>query len=70
MPKCRGYFKGEKEGSRKARREAKREAKENEVYRRIVKEGMSDQQIVNFAEVSLNFVKKIRANINAKKFVN
>ncbi|WP_158797218.1 hypothetical protein [Pedobacter sp. L105] len=61
-----GYFKGRKE----ATREVKREAKENEVYRRIVKEGLSDQQIVDFAEVSLNFVKKMRANISAKKSAN
>lgn len=39
------------------------QAKENEVYRRIVKEGLTDRQIAKFAEVSLYFVKKIRAKI-------
>jgi len=45
---------------------AKQEAKENEVYRRIVKEGLSDQQIALYAEVPLKFVRKIRAGIIAK----
>lgn len=43
--------------------EGRNQAKENEVYRRIVKEGLTDRQIAKFAEVSLYFVKKIRAKI-------
>lgn len=56
-----GFHKGEKK--------AKREAKEDEVYRLITKLGFSDQQIADYAGVSLSFAKRIRARLAAENLI-
>lgn len=40
------------------------ETQENVVYRCIVKAGLADDQIVELAGVSLDFVKMVRINLN------
>ncbi|WP_158797219.1 hypothetical protein [Pedobacter sp. L105] len=53
-----GYLKGEKE------------AKENVVRRLIIKHGFSNEQIADYADVSLSFVKKVRMSIKYGKAIN
>lgn len=55
------------EGFSNGEKKAREEAKENEVYRRIVKEGLSDEQIVEYAEVPLKLVRKVRKSIKFGK---
>jgi len=50
-----GYYKG------------KEEAKENEIYRLITKLGFSDQQIADYADIPLKFVKRVRKSIKCRK---
>ena len=57
-----GYIKGKKE--------AKLEAIENEVFRLITKLGFSDQQIADYADLSLKLIKKIRGGLKAKKMIH
>ena len=62
-----GFSNGKEEGKLEGKKEGRLEARENEVYRRIVKEGLSDEQIVDYAEVPLKFVRKVRRSIECKK---
>ena len=48
----------------------KKEAKENEIFRLITRLSFSNTQIVEYAEVPLKYVKKIRAGIKTKKITH
>jgi len=63
------YEYGEATGFYEGKKEGKKEGKENEVYGLITKLGFSDQQIVEYANVSVTFIKKIRAKIKSGKLV-
>ncbi len=60
-----GFSKGERKGIKKG----KLEAKENEVYRLITKLNFSNDQIADYMDISLSFVKKVRAKLKAETVI-
>ena len=59
----RGRRIGEKAGKREGKKEGKQQAKQEEITRLITKHGFTDKEIVDFAEVPLSLVRKIRTSL-------
>ncbi|WP_158796164.1 hypothetical protein [Pedobacter sp. L105] len=61
-----GYFKGKKKG----KIEGKKEAKEDVIRSLIIKHGFSDQQIMDYTDISISFIKKTRTILKAEKLIH
>ncbi|SEA47845.1 RpnC/YadD family protein [Pedobacter hartonius] len=57
-------IRGRRIGEKAGKREGKREAKQDEITRLITKHGFTDKEIVDFAEVPLSLVRKVRSELN------